>query len=190
MYVKWHMIVTSSSSTFKFINNVLFSHVIVIAKSVGTWDVQLESWVHLAFSQWHWLEYLLQHSHAVHPQTIMMSDCNPYDLRVKCTHFCILVIGQANAGKTITLSCNGSATQMRTLVSMMRIIIRTWWVFIHRPRFIFHDSPGFETGDKKQLQEVLSFMEEKAKLTEVDNQLLSRCRQPNKIELCIRYANR
>ena len=49
---------------------------------------------------------------------------------------------------------------------------------IHRPfafrsnsGFIFHDSPGFESGDEKQLQEVLSVMEEKAKSTEVDDQL-------------------
>ena len=39
------------------------------------------------------------------------------------------------------------------------------------PGFIFHDSPGFETGDVKQLREVLSFMEKKAKSTEVDDQL-------------------
>ena len=39
------------------------------------------------------------------------------------------------------------------------------------PDFIFHDSPGFETGDEKQLQEVLSFMEKKAESREVDDQL-------------------
>ena len=37
--------------------------------------------------------------------------------------------------------------------------------------FVFHDSPGFETGDEKQLQEVLSFMKKKANSTEVNNQL-------------------
>ena len=45
------------------------------------------------------------------------------------------------------------------------------FAFSSNPRFIFHDSPGFETGDKKQLQEVLSFLEKKAKSTEVDDQL-------------------
>ena len=45
------------------------------------------------------------------------------------------------------------------------------FAFRSNPGFIFHDSPGFETGDKKQLQEVLSFLEEKAKSTDVDNQL-------------------
>jgi hypothetical protein len=45
------------------------------------------------------------------------------------------------------------------------------FAFRNNPGFVFHDSPGFETGDKKQLQEVLSFMEEKAKSREVDDQL-------------------
>ena len=45
------------------------------------------------------------------------------------------------------------------------------FAFSSNPGFLFHDSPGFETGDKKQLQEVLSFLEEKAKSTHVDNQL-------------------
>ena len=45
------------------------------------------------------------------------------------------------------------------------------FTFRSNPGFIFHDSPGFETGDKRQLQEVLSFIEEKAKSTDVDDQL-------------------
>ena len=45
------------------------------------------------------------------------------------------------------------------------------FAFRSNPGFIFHDSPGFESGDEKQLQEVLSFIEKKAKSTEVDNQL-------------------
>ena len=39
------------------------------------------------------------------------------------------------------------------------------------PGFIFHDSPGFEAGDMKQMQEVLSFLEKKAKSTDVDDQV-------------------
>ena len=45
------------------------------------------------------------------------------------------------------------------------------FAFRSNPGFIFHDSPGFETGDEKQLKEVLSFMEKKAKSKNVDNQL-------------------
>ena len=45
------------------------------------------------------------------------------------------------------------------------------FAFRSNPGFVFHDSPGFEAGDKKQLQEVLSFIEEKAKSGDVDDQL-------------------
>ena len=42
------------------------------------------------------------------PTTTMMNDSDPYDLRAKYTHFRILVIGRANAGKTTLLQrvCN------------------------------------------------------------------------------------
>ena len=43
--------------------------------------------------------------------------------------------------------------------------------FASNPRFIFHDSPGFETGDERQLKEVQSFLKERAKSTEVHDQL-------------------
>ena len=45
------------------------------------------------------------------------------------------------------------------------------FAFQSNPGFIFHDSPGLETGDKTQLQEVLLFIEEKAKSRDVDDQL-------------------
>ena len=45
------------------------------------------------------------------------------------------------------------------------------FAFRSNPGFIFHDSPGFETGDKRQLEEVLSFLKEKAKSKEVNDQL-------------------
>ena len=45
------------------------------------------------------------------------------------------------------------------------------FAFRSNPGFIFHDSAGFETGDERQLQEVLSFIEKKAKSTNVDDQL-------------------
>ena len=42
------------------------------------------------------------------PPTTTMGDRKPYDLRAKYTHFRILVIGRANAGKTTLLQrvCN------------------------------------------------------------------------------------
>ena len=45
------------------------------------------------------------------------------------------------------------------------------FAFKSNPGFIFHDSPGFEAGDEKQLQDVMSLLEEKAKSAEVDDQL-------------------
>ncbi|KAG6858708.1 hypothetical protein C0991_002178, partial [Blastosporella zonata] len=38
--------------------------------------------------------------------------------------------------------------------------------FANKPEFIFHDSPGFETGDEDQLKKVQEFIEKRAKATE------------------------
>ena len=43
--------------------------------------------------------------------------------------------------------------------------------FKSNPQFIFHDSPGFEAGGDKELQEVLSFLQEKAKAKDVMDQI-------------------
>ena len=45
------------------------------------------------------------------------------------------------------------------------------FAFKSNPGFIFHDSPGFSAGNENQLREVLSYLEEKAKSTEVDDRL-------------------
>ena len=62
-------------------------------------------------------------------------------------------------------------TSVPDLPVMLQQGIHRSFAFRSNPGFIFHDSPGFETGDEKQLQEVLSFLEEKAKSTDVDDQL-------------------
>ena len=49
--------------------------------------------------------------------------------------------------------------------------IRRSFKFKSNPGFVFHDSPGFEAGDERQLQDVLSFLEEKAKSVKVKDQL-------------------
>jgi predicted GTPase len=52
--------------------------------------------------------YILPRSYSHWHTTTTMSHRNPYDLRAKYTHFRILVIGRANAGKTTLLKrvCN------------------------------------------------------------------------------------
>jgi DNA helicase HerA-like ATPase len=53
--------------------------------------------------------------------------------------------------------------------------------FASNPHFIFHDSPGFEAGDESQLKEVQSFLEKRARSTEVMEQLhaIWFCFEPN-----------
>jgi hypothetical protein len=43
--------------------------------------------------------------------------------------------------------------------------------FRNNPQFIFHVSPGFESGDEKQLKEVQSFIEQRGKATNAEEQL-------------------
>jgi len=43
--------------------------------------------------------------------------------------------------------------------------------FESNPQFIFHDSPGFEAGGEQELQDVLSFIQDKAKANEVKDQI-------------------
>ena len=49
--------------------------------------------------------------------------------------------------------------------------MRDEFSFKSNPRFIFHDSPGFEAGGEEELQDVLSFIQEKAKATDVKDQI-------------------
>jgi len=43
--------------------------------------------------------------------------------------------------------------------------------FKSNPQFIFHDSPGFEAGGEQELQDVLSFIQERGKVNEVKDQI-------------------
>ena len=43
--------------------------------------------------------------------------------------------------------------------------------FKSNPQFIFHDSPGFEAGCEQEIQDVLSFIQEKAKAKDVKDQI-------------------
>ncbi|KAF8325119.1 hypothetical protein F5887DRAFT_1065431 [Amanita rubescens] len=92
-------------------------------------------------------------------------------LRAKYTHFRILVIGRANAGKTTLLKrvCN---TKEDPVYSQRGIHnVHDEFSFMSNPQFIFHDSPGFEAGSEQELQDVHSFIQEKAKANEVKDQI-------------------
>ncbi|KAF8346235.1 hypothetical protein F5887DRAFT_1101757 [Amanita rubescens] len=98
-------------------------------------------------------------------------------LRAKYTHFRILVIGRANAGKTTLLKrvCNTKEDPVYSQINptSKRGIhnVHDEFSFMSNPQFIFHDSPGFEAGSEQELQDVHSFIQEKAKANEVKDQI-------------------
>ncbi|KAG6915182.1 hypothetical protein DXG01_012828 [Tephrocybe rancida] len=91
-------------------------------------------------------------------------------IRDKYTHFRILVIGRANAGKTTLLKrvCNtteepciyddeGKNLLTETAARGIHDINRPF-AFSSNPKFIFHDSPGFEAGDDNQRKTIQEFI--------------------------------
>jgi len=72
--------------------------------------------------------------------------------------------------------------EVATFFSLFDFDFLTYWqrgihdinrpfAFTTNPQFIFHDSPGFEAGDKTQLEQVQAFIAERARSTEVNDQL-------------------
>ncbi|KAI9428761.1 hypothetical protein H4582DRAFT_1829315 [Lactarius indigo] len=100
-----------------------------------------------------------------------------FEARQKYRYFRILVIGRANAGKTTLLKRVCNTTEEPCIYDEKSNSLRGIhdidrpFAFASNPQFIFHDSPGFETGDESQLKKVQSFIEERARATEVDDQL-------------------
>ncbi|KAH8979812.1 hypothetical protein EDB86DRAFT_2859446 [Lactarius hatsudake] len=132
------------------------------------------------------------------------SQVSASEAREKYRYFRILVIGRANAGKTTLLKrvCNTTEEpciydeQSNSLLepTSERGIhdIDRPFAFTSNPQFIFHDSPGFETGDESQLKKVQSFIEKRAKSTEVDDQLhaIWFCFIPNKARFLLDLEKR
>jgi len=121
-----------------------------------------------------------------------MADLNAFNARQKYSHFRILVIGRANAGKTTLLKrvCNttedpriyNEGTNLLEPTSARGIHdINRPFFFESNPQFIFHDSPGFETGDERQLKKVQAFIKRHAKATKPNDQLhaIWFCFEPN-----------
>ncbi|KAF5333851.1 hypothetical protein D9758_018209 [Tetrapyrgos nigripes] len=106
---------------------------------------------------------------------------NPSELPQKFQRFRILVIGRAGAGKTTLLKriCNTTEElciydeQKRNLLEPTadRGDINRPFSFSSNPQFIFHDSPGFEKGGVKELEDVQQFIKDRAEATNVEDQL-------------------
>ncbi|KAJ7235232.1 GTP-binding protein [Mycena rebaudengoi] len=109
------------------------------------------------------------------------------DLRSKCPHFRVLIIGRANAGKTTLLKrvCDSvedpeifgpSGEKIDVSIvegSVDRGLhdIENQLVFKSNPQFIFHDSRGFESGSIAETERVKAFITQRAVTTELSKQL-------------------
>ncbi|KAJ6455166.1 hypothetical protein C8R45DRAFT_846080 [Mycena sanguinolenta] len=87
------------------------------------------------------------------------------DLRRKCPHLRILVVGRANAGKTTLLKkvCNsvdepeifnpaGEKFLFLTMTQRGEHDIENQLIFKSNRQFVFHDSRGFESGSANEIQ--------------------------------------
>ncbi|KAJ7069243.1 hypothetical protein C8F01DRAFT_510961 [Mycena amicta] len=104
------------------------------------------------------------------------------DLRAECTHFRILVIGRANAGKTTILRkvCGAKADenpeihtagQDKGSTERGKHDIVDELIFKSNPQFIFHDSEGFESGSTSQVEKVKDFIKSKSEGRSLRDQL-------------------
>ncbi|KAJ7110559.1 hypothetical protein C8R44DRAFT_634111 [Mycena epipterygia] len=109
------------------------------------------------------------------------------DLRSKCPHFRVLIIGRANAGKTTLLKkvCNSiqdpeifgpdgkkiDAIVVEGSVARGLHDIENQLVFKSNPQFIFHDSRGFESGSIEETEKVKTFIAKRAASNTLARQL-------------------
>ncbi|KAJ7026518.1 hypothetical protein C8F04DRAFT_108939 [Mycena alexandri] len=118
----------------------------------------------------------------------MVVDTNKVvDLRSKCPHFRVLIIGRANAGKTTLLKkvCNsiddpqifspaGKKIDLAIVEgSAARGLhdIENQVIFKSNPQFIFHDSRGFESGSIDEAKKVKDFIARRAGSNRFSEQL-------------------
>ncbi|KAJ6455162.1 hypothetical protein C8R45DRAFT_1065056 [Mycena sanguinolenta] len=109
------------------------------------------------------------------------------DLRSKCPHFRILVVGRANAGKTTLLKkvCNSveepeifnpageklDHTVVEGSAERGEHDIENQLIFKSNRQFIFHDSRGFESGSANEIQKVKDFIATRSATRKLSDQL-------------------
>ncbi|KAF7333927.1 GTP-binding protein [Mycena sanguinolenta] len=120
------------------------------------------------------------------------------DLRSKCPHFRILVVGRANAGKTTLLKRVCNSVQDPEIFTPegkrldLAIVegstergehnIENQLVFKSNRQFIFHDSRGFESGSADEIQKVKDFITARSATRKLSHQL-------HAIWYCIPYGH-
>ncbi|KAJ6471429.1 hypothetical protein C8R45DRAFT_1104396 [Mycena sanguinolenta] len=113
------------------------------------------------------------------------------DLRKKCSHFRILVVGRANAGKTTLLKkvCNsvedpeiftpeGEKLDLAVVEGSSERgehDIENQLIFNSNPQFIFHDSHGFESGSVAEIRKVKDFIAARSATSTLSDQLHAIC---------------
>ncbi|KAI6094293.1 GTP-binding protein, partial [Pisolithus croceorrhizus] len=99
--------------------------------------------------------------------------------------FQILVMGRANAGKTTILQrvCNTTdqpeiANGKGEKVCISCVVVQRGYhniedelVFRSNPRFVFHDSCGFEAGSEEEFNRMKEFVMDRAKATRLDRRI-------------------
>ncbi|KAF8334528.1 hypothetical protein F5887DRAFT_892641 [Amanita rubescens] len=92
-----------------------------------------------------------------------------------CQHFCIIVIGRANAGKrTILEKVCGVAKGTKPMIydkDGKGLHDIEHQITYPGCNFIFHDSQGFESGSTDELELAWNFIEKSSAETELQNQL-------------------
>ncbi|KIK17282.1 hypothetical protein PISMIDRAFT_685397 [Pisolithus microcarpus 441] len=105
----------------------------------------------------------------------------------RISRFRILVMGRANAGKTTILQrvCNTTdepeifngigekldATVVQGSLTRGEHDIEDELVFQSNPRFVFHDSRGFEAGSEQQFNTMKKFVMDRAKTSKLDERI-------------------
>ncbi|KAF7970945.1 hypothetical protein HWV62_22519 [Athelia sp. TMB] len=96
--------------------------------------------------------------------------------RLLCERFRILIIGRANAGKTTILQKVCGTTEApitRNAKGKKRGLhdIKNEMTFESNPGFVFHDSRGFESGGRDELDDVQAFIMSRSQEVKLQDQL-------------------